>query len=86
MTESDKREAAIAHLKRKREFRTHLMAYVAVNGFLVAIWFLTRGNNGGHFWPAWVMAGWGIGLVMHAWETFQPPISEQAIQRQMEKM
>lgn len=86
MNDMDKREAAIARLKAKRDFRTHLMAYVAVNAFLIAIWMLTGGNNGGYFWPAWVLAGWGIGVVMHAWETFQSPISEQAIQRQMEKM
>lgn len=86
MTDIDKRDAAIARLKAKREFMTHLMAYVAVNGFLVIVWWLTSGNNSGYFWPAWVMAGWGIGLVMHAWETWRRPISETAIQRQMEKM
>lgn len=86
MTESDKREAAIARLKSKREFFSHLSAYVVVNGFLVGIWAMTQGSGGGYFWPMWPMAGWGIGLVLHGWETFRPPISETAIQREMEKM
>jgi hypothetical protein len=86
MTDSDKREAAIARLKEKRDFTTHLMAYVAVNGFLVIVWWLTSRNNSGYFWPAWVMAGWAIGLVMHGWETFRRPISEKAIEREMDKL
>ena len=85
MTDMDKREAAIKRLKSKREFFSHLTAYVAVNGFLVAVWWMTSGTDS-YFWPFWVMAGWGIGLVMHAWETYRQPISETAIQRQMEKM
>ena len=86
MTDSDKREMAIHRLKTKRDFFSHLSAYVVVNGFLVVIWAFTQGNNGGHFWPIWPMAGWGIGLVLHAWETFRAPISEAAIQREMEKL
>lgn len=86
MNDIDKREAAITRLKAKRDFVTHLMAYLVVNGFLIVIWAMTEGNNGGHFWPAWVLAGWGIGLVLHAWETWRPPISEQAINREMERL
>ena len=86
MTDNDKREAAIARLKAKREFTTHLMAYVVVNAFLIAVWWMTSGSNSGYFWPMWVLAGWGIGLAMHAWETRRRPISETAIERQMEKM
>ena len=35
--EGELRERAIANLKKKREFAAHLLAYVLVNAFLVAI-------------------------------------------------
>jgi hypothetical protein len=86
MTDADKRDAAITRLKAKREFNTHLVAYVVVNLFLVFVWWITSPDSSTYFWPAWVLAGWGIGLVIHGWETFRAPISESAIERQMEKM
>ena len=46
----------------------HLGTYVIVNGFLVLIWLLA---GGGYPWFLWVIFGWGILLVMHAfylWE------------------
>ena len=42
-------------------------------------------TNGSYFWPFWPLAGWGIGLAIHAWETFRSPISESAIQREMQR-
>ena len=47
--EGDLRERAIASLKKKREFAAHLLAYVLVNVFLVAIWAVT--SDGTLFWP-----------------------------------
>lgn len=35
--------------------------FVQVNVLLVAIWAL---SGAGYFWPAWVMAFWGLALVM----------------------
>lgn len=68
------RETARRRIAARRDFGSHLAAYVVVNGFLVGVWALT---SGGYFWPAWVLAGWGIGLVLHAWETFvRKPVTE----------
>lgn len=36
-----------------------LVAFVAVNLVLVAVWALA---GGGYFWPIWSILGWGIGL------------------------
>src|SRR6266542_1215220 len=56
--EGDLRQRAIANLKKKREFATHLLAYVLVNAFLVAIWAVT--SDGTLFWPIFPILGWGI--------------------------
>ncbi len=79
----DPRQAALKRLKAKRDFSAHLVAYVVVNAFLVGIWAM---GDGGHFWPFWTMAGWGIGLAFHAWAVFfQKPITQAAIEREMRK-
>ncbi len=83
MTDDARREAAIARLKAKQEFWTHLFIYFAVNALLVVVWAVT--NGGGYFWPVWPIAGWGIGVAAHAWETFRRPIGEEAIRKEMEK-
>jgi hypothetical protein len=81
MNEQERREAAITRLKARRDFWNHALVYVLVNGLLVAVWAIT--NSGGYFWPIWPLLGWGIGLAMHALDTFRKPISEEAIQREM---
>ena len=83
MDDQERREAAIERLKERRDFWSHVLAYIIVNAFLIGIWAWTA--NGTYFWPFWPLAGWGIGLAFHAWDTFRPPISEAAIQRQMDK-
>ena len=77
------RDLAIERLKEKREFSQHIVAYVVINAFLVGIW---AWGDRGYFWPGWVLAGWGIGLVLHAWTLYgQKPISEAEIEREMRK-
>ena len=71
--EQARREAAVKRLEARRDFWNHLFIYLAVT------------NGGGYFWPIWPMAGWGIGVLAHAWETFRRPIGEEAIRREMER-
>lgn len=82
MDYQDQREEAVRRIEQKREFRFHLVGYVVINAFLVALWAVL---GGGYFWPGWVLAGWGIGLVLHGWQTFhnEKPISEEDIQREL---
>ena len=84
MDEQERREAAVKRLKEKREFWQHVVIYVLVNAMLVVVWWVTTDGDG-HFWPMWPLLGWGIGLGLHAWETFQKPISDEAIRKEMEK-
>ena len=82
MDDDFQREQAIERLKEKRDFRTHVVAYVVVDAFLVLVWALT---GAGYFWPIWVIGGWSIGLVLHAWNAFGSlPITEEEIRREME--
>jgi hypothetical protein len=83
MDEDTNRKAAIARLKKRREFGQNLVSYVIINAFLIGVWAIT---GAGYFWPAWVLAGWGIGLALHAWTIFfQKPITEADIDREMHR-
>ena len=78
------REKAIRQLKKRRDFRGHLLVYVLVNAFLVVIWALT--NPDGFFWPVFLIAGWGIGVVMNAWDVYRgDEFSEAQIRSEMER-
>ena len=48
----------------------HVRVYFVVNAFLIGIWFLA---GGGYFWPAWVILGWGVAVVLQAIATFSRP-------------
>ena len=83
MDDSDRREAAVARLEAKRDFRNHVAVYVVVNTMLVVIWAL---SGQGYFWPVWPILGWGVGLVLHGWKVFyEKPISEDEIRREMDR-
>ncbi len=84
-TEEERRETAIRRLKAKRGFMQNLAVYLIVNAFLVALWFVTSKGEG-HFWPLWVMLGWGLGLVFHGWAVFGGGgITEADVQREMQR-
>jgi hypothetical protein len=81
----DLREQAIASLKKKRDFRTHVFMYVAVNAALVVIWAVT--SDGGFFWPIFPILGWGIGVAANAWEVYgRRPLTEEEIQREQQRL
>jgi hypothetical protein len=78
------RDRAIRRLKKKHDFHAHLLVYGMVNAFLVVIWALT----GAHFfWPIFPMVGWGIGVVMNAWDVYRSEEpNEDQIRREMDAM
>ena len=76
------RDRAVEQLKKRRDFRGHLLVYVLVNAFLVVIWAIT--GEHGFFWPVFVIGAWGIGLVMNAWDVYwRRDITEADIQREL---
>lgn len=85
IADENRRELAIERLKKKRDFKTHLVIYVAVNALLVGIWAASGTEN--FFWPVFVIFGWGIGLVANAWDAYgRKPISEEEVRREMDRL
>ena len=77
------RERARRRVQDRRDFSTHLVAFVVVNSFLVLLWAIT---GAGYFWPVWVMVPWGIGIVLHAWEVFfRRPVTEADIDAELRR-
>ena len=75
------RDAARLRVEARREFVSHLVAYLVVNIFLLGVWAFT---GAGYFWPAWVIGGWGVGLVLHAWDVFlRRPVTEADIDAEL---
>lgn len=83
-TEGDLREQAVAQLKKKRDFRSHVFIYVAVNAMLVVIWAITGAD---FFWPIFPILGWGVGVAANAWDVYgRKPISEEEIRRETQRL
>jgi len=77
------RAQARKRLEARREFSSHLVAYLVINTFLITTWAFT---GAGYFWPAWVLAAWGSGLVMHAWDVFvRRPITQADIDDELRR-
>jgi hypothetical protein len=66
-------------------FYIHLLIYLAVNGGLFVINLLTR-HGEGPWWFYWPLAGWGIGLVIHALTTFAGLFSDDWKERKAEQI
>jgi 2TM domain len=77
------RERARTRVQTRRDFASHVVAYIVINAFLVGIWAFT---GAGYFWPAWVLGAWGAGLVLHAWDAFvRRPITEADIDAEIQR-
>jgi hypothetical protein len=77
------REMARKRVQAKRDFASHLVAYVVINAFFIGVWAIT---GGGYFWPAWVLACWGAGLVLHAWDVYwRRPITESDVDTELRR-
>ena len=86
--ETDLRTEALRRLKKKRDFRGHLLVYLLVNAMLWAIWGVMFASVGVWFpWPLFATFGWGIGLVFHAWDAYgRRPFTEEDIRREASRL
>jgi hypothetical protein len=77
-------ELARGRLLRKRKFRGDVVAYIVINAFLVGIWAV---SGFGYFWPGWVLAGWGVLLVLDWWDAYhRQDVTEADIQSEMRNL
>jgi vacuolar-type H+-ATPase subunit I/STV1 len=79
------RQRAINRLKKRHDFHGHLLTYTLVNSFFVIIWAVT--SRSGFFWPVFPMVGWGIGVVMNAWDVYRDDeLDETRIREEIERL
>ena len=79
-----RRELAIKRIKEKNGFKVHLVVYLVVNATLLVVWAFT---GAGFFWPIFVIAFWGIGLVMNGYAAYHGDvITEEQIEREMRNL
>lgn len=54
-----------------------------MNSMLVCVWAVT---GAGYFWPVWIIATWGAGLVLHAWDVyFRQPLTEADVDEEVHR-
>jgi hypothetical protein len=77
------RARARKRIQDRRNLQGGLVAYVVVNAFLVAVWAM---SGGGYFWPGWVLAGWGLGMVMGFWSYLRGSVTDEDVDRVLRRM
>ena len=55
-------------LQRRQRFQRRFARFAIVNGFLLLLNLLLSGGLG---WSLYVLLGWGVGVALDAWRTFQ---------------
>jgi fatty acid desaturase len=76
-------ELARRQVAKKRKVVSDAVAYVVINAFLVGIWAF---NGAGAFWPGWVLAGWGVLLVLDIWSAFfRRPVTDADVLAELER-
>ncbi len=81
----DREERALARrrLVAKRKLATNAATYVVMNAFFIAIWAM---GDRGSFWPGWIIAGWGVGLALNAWNVlWRRPVTDRDVEREMRR-
>jgi hypothetical protein len=78
------REQALERLKKKQDFKGHLLVFAMVNALVWTTWALT---GSGFPWPVFVTGGWSVGVVMNAWDVYwRRPITEADLHREIEHL
>ena len=84
------RELALVRVKKRRDFKAHLLVYVLVNSVIWAIWLVIGLASGGGNWVPWPIIptlGWGIGLVLNAWDVYyRRPITASDVENEMRRL
>ncbi len=65
----EKKDKLLLIAKERANFKSHLVAYLAVNGFLWLLWFILEDTSDP--WPMIVTLGWGIAIVTHYFKAYK---------------
>lgn len=76
------RVQAERRVKQKIALVSHLSVYLVINIFLVVVWSL---SGAGYPWFLWVMAGWGLGVLLQVFAYFTGSKGEAARERMIRK-
>jgi 2TM domain len=57
----------ISNSQKRREFKSHLMSFIVINGFLILLNLFTSPS---YFWAIYPLLGWGLGLLLHGIKTY----------------
>ena len=77
------RALARKRIEKRRGLQGGMVAYVVINTFLVAVWAMT---GRGYFWPAWIIAGWGVGMLLGLWDYLRGPVTDADIDDELRRM
>jgi hypothetical protein len=77
------RAAARKRIEKRRGLQGGMVAYVVVNAFLVLVWAMT---GAGYFWPAWIIAGWGVGMLLGLWDYLRGPVTDADVDDEVRRM
>ena len=80
---SSEYDRALRRVEKKRKFRGDLVAYVVINAFLIGAWAAT---GFGYFWPGWILAGWGVLLLLDGWNLFyRQPVTDADVENELRR-
>ena len=77
------RTLARKRIEKRRGLQGGMVAYVVINAFFVAVWAMT---GRGYFWPAWIIAGWGVGMLLGLWDYLRGPVTDADIDDELRRM
>ena len=82
------RDQALRSLKKRRDLKTHAVVYVLVNAVIWGIWtVIGLSSHTWAPWPVFVTLGWGILLVLSAWDVYgRKPVTEDELKHEIERL
>ena len=57
----------MSNSQQRKDFKSHLFAFLAINGFLVLLNLVV---SPGYFWAIYPILGWGLGLLLHGMKVY----------------
>ena len=96
------RSLAMARIRKRRNFRTHVVVQLIGSLFLIAVWATTEYHNAGgwptgfrtgrahHDWDPWIiypLAAGTLAVLVHAWIAFgQAPTTDDEIAQEVQRL